>query len=505
MSVMEKENRIMSVQNMSVAAVIGVLGVGSWVRAQQDVLPPIQRGNIAVHLEPIATGMAAPLYGISPPGDTNRLFVVEQNGLLRIIQDGLLLPRNALDIRNRVQPPLNAGNANDERGFLGLAFHPGFNDPANPGYRTLYTYNSEQIPAGTTPTYPVPTTATNNYKNVVNEWKISASDPYVVDPASRREIISFGKTAGNHNGGTITFGPDGYAYLALGDGGDANDVGASHIEPGGNAQNLSTPLGKFLRFDPLNPALTPASADPISSNGQYRIPTTNPFQGPGQVPEIYAYGVRNPYRFSFDRANGELIHSDVGQNNIEEIDRIILGGNYGWAIKEGDFLFNRTNGPAGAPGTIGAPPGNRSPGSPAGLIDPISGTLGTLEYDHNDGISITGGFVYRGHNMPELFGKYIFGDLALKTAPVRADGRIFYADLQTGLIKAFPLPQFGGSAVLPNSLTVHGFGQDDDGELYALVTNTSSSGTGGIVYKIAAVRLTIQVSGNLLDISWPAA
>jgi hypothetical protein len=259
----------------------------------------------------------------------------------------------------------------------------------------------------------------------------------------------------------------------------------------------------MLRFDPLNPALNPASPDPVSANGQYRIPTTNPFQGPGQAPEIYAYGLRNPYRFSFDRANGDLIQADVGQNNIEEIDRIVLGGNYGWAIKEGDFLFNRTNGPGGNAGAIGAPPGNRSPGIPAGLIDPITGTLGTLEYDHNDGISITGGFVYRGHAIPELFGKYVFGDLALKTAPVRADGRIFYADLQTGLIKAFLLPQFA-SEILPNGLTVHGFGEDADGELYALVTNTSANGTGGIVYKFVAVRLTFQVSDNLLDISWPA-
>jgi glucose/arabinose dehydrogenase len=468
-------------------------------------LPAITNGNIAILLQPVATGMAAPDYAISPPGDTSRLFVVEQNGLLRIIQNGTLLPGAALDIQSRVQPPLVSTNANDERGFLGLAFHPGFNNPASPGYRTLYTYNSEQIPPATSPTYPVPTTATNNYKNVVNEWKISTTNANVVDPASRREVISFGKNAGNHNGGTITFGPDGYAYLALGDGGNANDVGPSHIEPGGNAQNLSTPLGKMLRFDPLNPALTPGSPDPISANGQYRIPTTNPFQGSGQAPEIYAYGLRNPYRFSFDTANGDLIEGDVGQNNIEEINRIVPGGNYGWAIKEGDFLFNRTNGPSGPAGTVGTPPGNRSPGSPAGLIDPITGTQGTLEYDHNEGISITGGFVYRGTAIPELFGKYVFGDLALKTAPFRADGRIFFADLQTGLIKAFPLFQFGGSAILPNGLTVHGFGQDADGELYALVTNTSSSGSGGIVYKLAAVRLTVQMSGNQLDISWPAS
>jgi glucose/arabinose dehydrogenase len=469
-------------------------------------LPAITNGEIGLFLQTIATGLSAPLYGISPSGDHSRLFVLEQNGLIRIIQNGTLLPDPALDIRSRVAPPLNPGNPNDERGLLGIAFHPGYTNAASPGYRTLYTYNSEMIPTGTSPTYPVPTTATNNYRNVVNEWKISTTNASVIDPNSRREVISFGKNAGNHNGGTITFGPDGYAYLALGDGGDANDFGPSHIEPGGNAQNLTTPLGKFLRFDPLDPAVNSNSSDPVSDNGQYRIPASNPFHDPGQLREIYAYGLRNPYRFCFDPVTGDLIHADVGQNNVEEIDRIVIGGNYGWAIKEGDFLFNHTNGPAGPAGTIGNPPGNRSPGVPAGLIDPIKGTLGTLEYDHNEGISITGGFVYRGSAIPELYGKYIFGDLALKTAPVRADGRLFYADLETGLIKAFPLPQFGGSAILPNGLTVHGFGQDADGELYALVTNTSANGTGGIVYKLApAVRLTIQLTGNTVDISWPNA
>jgi glucose/arabinose dehydrogenase len=448
---------------------------------QQDVLPDIQRGTIAINLNPIATGMSAPLYGFSPPGDTSRLFVLEQNGLVRLIQNGSLVPGSALDIQARVAPPLVPGNANDERGLLGLAFHPGFNDPLSVGYRTLYTYNSELIPAGTGVTYPAPNGALQNYKNVVNEWKMSA-DPNVIDPTSRRELISFGKNAGNHNGGTVAFGPDGYLYLALGDGGNANDVGPSHIEPGGNAQNLSTPLGKMLRIDPINPALNPGSPDPMSLNGQYRIPTTNPFQGPGQVPETYALGFRNPYRYAFDRANGQLIMADVGQNTVEEIDRVTIGGNYGWAIKEGDFLFNRTTGPGGAAGTVGA----RSPGSPAGLIDPISGPLGTLEYDHDDGISITGGFVYRGSAIPELYGKYVFGDLALRTSPVRADGRLFYADLDSGVINEFLLPQFA-NGVLPNGLTVHGFGEDASGELYAMVTNTPSNGTGGIVYRLGAV------------------
>ena len=455
--------------------------------AATTVLPAIVHGDLAINLVPVATGLSAPDYAIFAPGDPSRLFVVEQNGLLRVIQNGSLLATPALDISGRVAPPLVPGSANDERGFLGLAFSPDFNKPGTAGYRTLYTYNSELI--GIAPTYAAPNSATQNYKNVVNEWRMSAADPNQVDPNSRREIISFGKNAGNHNGGTITFGTDGYLYLGLGDGGNANDVGPSHIEPGGNAQNLSTPLGKMLRIDPINPALNAGSVDAISANGQYRIPSTNPFQGPGQVAEVYALGLRNPYRFSVDRldlgGNGQIIVADVGQNTIEEIDRLLLGGNFGWSLKEGDFLFNRTTGPGGNAGTIGA----RSPGSPAGLTDPITGPLGTLEYDHGDGISITGGFVYRGSAIPALYGKYVFGDLALHAggggAP-RADGRLFYADLSTGEIKEFLLPNFAGGQ-LPSGLTVHGFGEDAAGELYALVTNTPANGNGGIVYLITAV------------------
>lgn len=461
-------------------------------------LPAIPKGNIAVTLKPVATGMAAPDYAISPPGDTNRLFVVEQSGLLRILQNGALLPTPALNIQALVQPPLNPANANDERGFLGLAFHPGYNDTNSPGYGKLYTYTSEMIVGTNFPTYAAPSGATNNYRNVISEWSVSTTNANVINPSVRREIISFGKNANNHNGGTITFGPDGYLYLGTGDGGNANDVGPSHIEPGGNAQNLTNALGKMLRVDPLNPVSTPTSSDPISANGQYRLPTTNPFNGANQLREIFAYGFRNPYRFSFDTANGELIVADVGQNTIEEIDRVTVGGNYGWAVKEGDFLFNRAN------GSVGTAPGNRSPGVPAGLTDPISGPLGTLEYDHGDGISITGGFVYRGTAIPELIGKFIFGDLALRVSPVRADGRLFYADLQNGVINEFLLPQFA-AGVLPNGLTVHGFGQDANGELYALVTNTSANGTGGIIYKfVPLMRLNVQVSGSSLDISWPA-
>lgn len=463
---------------------MALLGLGQGAYAT-TVLPAITTGDIAVHLKTVASGMSAPDYAISAPGDTSRLFVVEQNGLLRVIENGSLLAAPALDIRSRVSPPLNPANANDERGFLGLAFHPGFNTPGSIGFGKLYTYTSEAIPAGTAPTFAAPNGAVQNYKNLITEWRISPGQPGVVDPTSRREIISFGKNAGNHNGGTITFGADGYLYLGLGDGGNANDVGPSHLEPGGNAQNLSTPLGKMLRIDPVDPGLTAGSADVLSGNGQYRIPVGNPFQGAGQVREIYALGFRNPYRFAVDRidlgGNGQIIIGDVGQNMIEEIDRLELGGNFGWGLKEGDFLFNRTGPNAGQ---IGA----RSPGNPVGLIDPIKGTLATLEYDHGDGISITGGFVYRGGAIPALFGKYVFGDLALRSGggQPRADGRLFYADLVTGEIKEFALPQFVDGQ-LPDGLTVHGFGEDAMGELYALVTNTPANGTGGIVFQITAV------------------
>jgi glucose/arabinose dehydrogenase len=457
------------------AAGMCVLGAVQ-AHAAADLLPSIPKGSIAVRLDPVATGLGAPDYAISPPGDTSRLFVVEQKGTLRVVQNGGLLSAPALDIQSLVSPPLNPANANDERGFLGLAFHPAFNNPSSPGYRSLFTYTSEPIPAGGAPTYAAPNNAVQNYRNVVSEWKMSATDPNLVDPTSRREIISFGKNAGNHNGGTIAFGNDGYLYLGLGDGGNANDVGPSHISPGGNSQNLSTPLGKMIRIDPVNPTLNPSSTDPISANGQYRIPTSNPFQGPGQVPETYALGFRNPYRFSFDASTGRLIVADVGQNNVEEINEVVRGGNYGWAVKEGTFLFDMTTG-----NVI-----SNSPGSPAGLIDPISGPLGTLQYDHEDGISITGGFVYRGSAIPELAGKYVFGDLALRNLPPRVDGRLFYADLATGEIKELLLPQFA-SGTLPDGLTVHGFGQDGLGELYALVTNTPSNGMGGIVFQIVPV------------------
>jgi hypothetical protein len=474
-------------------AAIAVLALCSSTIADH-ILPPIEKGDIAVRLRPVAVNMAAPLYGINPPGDTDRLFVLEQNGLVRVLINDELQAGSALNLQSRVQMapfgtgPMNPTNPNDERGLLGLAFHPGFSDINSPGYRTLYTYTSEglNVPGNPTPinplTFPVPVDpidgGTNRYVNMVSEYKMTTPTSNVIDPATRRVVFTIGKDQGNHNGGTIAFGPDGYLYLATGDGGGARDDGPSHVEPLGNAQVITggNVLGKMLRIDPLHPSLTPGSLDAVSSNGEYRIPAGNPFDAAGEVPEIYAYGLRNPYRFAFDTANGRLILADVGQGNIEEINLIEVGKNYGWAIKEGTFPFNR------ATGTIGP----NDPGNPPNLTDPISGTMGTLEYDHGDGISITGGFVYRGTAIPELVGKYVFGDLAIRNAPPRVDGRLFYADFTTGIINEFLMPQFANDQ-LPNQLTVHGFGQDGNGELYAMVTNGPPNGTGGIVYKFIPV------------------
>ena len=473
---------MIKIKNFTAASLIA-LALCSTSFGQLDLLPSIQKGNISINLNPIVTGLSAPDYGISAPGDSSRTFIVEQKGQILVLQNNAILPTPALNFS--ASTTVNLTNANNEQGLLGLAFHPDYNTPGASGFHTLYTYGSQPIPVGTTPTYSVPPTgnATNVYQNVINEWKISSTDPSIIDPLSRREVLSLGKSSTNHNGGTIAFGLDKLLYLGTGDGGGANDSGVGHLEPGGNAQSLTTALGKMLRIDPLNPILTAGTGEALSINNQYRIPVDNPFQAAGQLPEIYAYGLRNPYRFAFDNLPGgtnNLIAADVGQGNIEEIDLISIGKNYGWGQKEGDFLFNRV--PGGAAGT-----GVRSPelvGS--SFTDPISGVDGTLEYDHQDGISITGGFVYRGSGIPELFGKYVFGDLALVPG-VRTDARLFYADLTSGSIKEFLLPQFAGGFL--GNQTLHGFGQDGSGELYALAVAIGSppGGTGGIIYSITAV------------------
>jgi glucose/arabinose dehydrogenase len=374
----------------------------------------------------------------------------------------------------------------DERGLLGIAFHPGFSDPTSPGFGKFYTYTSEPVAGAADFTVPNPNTF--DHQSVVAEWQVSAGDPDVADPATRREVLRIDEPQFNHNGGKLAFRPgEPYLYISLGDGGNANDVGDGHNNITGNGQDLTNVLGKILRIDPLDPTLTPTSSDPASANGRYRVPADNPFISSGTaVHEIYAYGLRNPFRFSFDATSGRLIVGDVGQNNVEEVDFVEAGKNYGWNRKEGSFLFDPNDGSI-TPDTSPDP----------ALTEPI------LEYSHDDGQAVIGGLIDRGTGVPALTGKYVFGDLA---SPVTGQGRLFYSDFTNGLIQELRI----GDTARPFGLFLKGFGKDDTGEVYVLAdTNIGPSGNGGVVEKIVPItaapallnlstRLNVETGDNVL-------
>ena len=420
-------------------------------------VPLINQGSIRVRLATVASGLPAPLELTSPADGSGRLFIVQQSGQILILQNGAILPTPFLDVSGRLVPLMPEF---DERGLLGFAFHPDFNNASAPGFHKIYTYTSEPVdgPAD----FTVPNPSPFDHQSVIAEWKVSETDPNVIDPATRREVVRIDEPQFNHNGGQLAFrATDRYLYVSLGDGGNANDVGDGHKPIRGNAQSKDNVLGKLLRIDPLDPALTPDSDDPISANGKYRIPRTNPFLGqPTAVHEIFVYGLRNPFRFSFDPTLDQLIIGDVGQNNIEEIDLGVSGGNYGWNEKEGTFLFNPDD------GTI-TPDPNPNPR----LVNPVA------QYSHFDGIAVIGGFIYRGTRVPLLANRYIFGDLLGSTG----SGRLFYTFLGNGPLFEFQMGQ-------PNPLEgsfLKGFGQDDKSELYVLIdSNIGPSGTGGKVLRI---------------------
>jgi glucose/arabinose dehydrogenase len=437
-----------------------------------DPIPEtIDKGNISIELETVASGLAAPV-GLKPaPDGTGRLFVVDQPGVIYVIQDGQLLPAPFLDLSNRVVTPLGIigsfdENDYDERGQFGIAFHPDFAVPGSPGYQKIYTYTSEPV-AGAADFTTDPPIANINHQSVIAEWQVSVRNQNEINSASRREIVRIDEPQFNHNGGMLAFGPDGYLYVSLGDGGAAN-VKANGHGATGNGQNINTVHGSILRIDPVDPVLTPDSTDPVSANGKYRIPEDNPFVGTDGLDEIYAYGFRNPFIFSFDSATGRLIVADVGQDHVEEIDIVVKGSDYGWNLKEGTFRFD--------PGT-GSVSDDLS-GLPANLIDPVA------QYDHDEGISVIGGFIYRGSAIPELFGKYVFGDFSSGfSAP---GGRLFYADLDIGLIRELVISVDDRAL----DLYVKGFGRDLDGEIYLLASsNLGPYGTGGKVLKIVDLCL----------------
>ena len=361
-----------------------------------STMPPPVSGNL--RLVPVASGLASPLYLTAPPGDVQRLFIVEQPGRIRIVQNGVLRDTAFLDITDRV---LSGG----EQGLLSVAFHPNY---ATNGY---FYVDYTDLHGDTR----------------VERYKVSA-DSNVADTASHHLILFVAQPYSNHNGGLVMFGPDGMLYIGTGDGGSGGD-------PENRAQNRDSLLGKLLRID--------VSGDP------YVNPPDNPYAAGGGRGEIWAIGLRNPWRFAFDRAAGLLFIADVGQNAWEEVDvepRTQGGLNYGWRIMEGAHCYDPNPCAADTAGL--------------GLVLPA------LEYDHSNGCSIIGGFVYHGAGSPSLAGQY------------------FYSDYCSGWIRSFTYA--GGAVAQRTSWTlsaslgnVLSFGEDASRELYVLAAD-------GTVYRLAS-------------------
>jgi cysteine-rich repeat protein len=358
----------------------------------------------AIKAERVASGLSSPVYVTAPPGDVSRIFIVQQTGAIRILEWGTLLPTPFINLSAKI-------SCCAERGLLSMAFHPQY--ATNGRFYVDYTDT-----AGRT---------------VVASYQVSA-DPDIADPASESILLQVSQPFSNHNGGQLAFGPGGYLFISMGDGGSGGD-------PFGNGQSLDTLLGKVLRID-------------VDGAAPYAIPPTNPFAGPGDpgLDEIWAYGLRNPWRLSFDELTGDLYVGDVGQNSFEEIDYQPVtspgGENYGWNIVEG-------NGHCFSP--------------PTGC-DQTGLTLPVLEYSHAEGCSVTGGFVYRGCQMPDLHGRYFFADFC--TAFIRSF-RIVGGTATDMMDHTSELAAGGGFSIG----SISSFGQDARGELY--ITDL-----GGEVFKI---------------------
>jgi glucose/arabinose dehydrogenase len=339
------------------------------------------------------SGFEHPTNIVAPDDGSGRLFVTDQPGVIRVVRDGVLLPTPALDIHTQV------GSSGTEQGLLGLAFPPGF---AEKRYAYLYFTDA----SGDSRIYRI---------------RVSANDADTFDPTSQQLILAVPQPFPNHNGGQLAFGPDGYLYIGLGDGGSERD-------PGDRGQSRSTLLGKILRID------TESTPDATG----YAVPVDNPFVNtPGARHEIWAYGLRNPWRFSFDAVTGDLWIGDVGQDSWEEIDLLppsSAGADLGWSLYEGTHLFKARQ---------------KLPGS----------TWPVAEYSHAEGSAITGGYVYRGAAHPAMRGMYVFGDFgsgriwtlrksgatwvrrlastttyAISTFGVDGSGELWAADWATGTI-----------------------------------------------------------------------
>ena len=399
--------------------------------------------NLVVGLKLIASGFAAPMEFIS--SKDGRMFVVDQIGLVKVVTaDGMLQEKPFLNISDRM---VKLSPNYDERGVLGLAFHPDF---ARNG--RVFVFYSAPLRSGA----PEGWSCTNK----LSEFRVSKDDLNTVDMDSEKVLLQIDKPQMNHNGGTIVFGPDGYLYLPLGDGGGANDVGMGHVS-GGNAQNTSTLLGKILRID----------VNVNNGSAAYGIPADNPFVNEnGFLPEIWAYGLRNPYRISFDSA-GRLFVADAGQNLWEEVDLVSKGGNYGWNIREGTHCFD-PNSPKASPASC--PEVGRKGES---LLRPV------IEYDHTDRTVVVGGYVYEGNVLMPLTGSYIFADWSGSFA--KGDGKLYMANSSgEGLWKMEEIRVADRPGERINEY-IRSFGQDDEGELYVLTSEVAGpTGKTGKIYKM---------------------
>ena len=450
-------------------ALLGITPAGALGPRVPDPIPAlIPTGDVTVALNTVASGFVNPVGGVTAPGQDDTLFVVEQRGLIWAVDTdddhrgegkaGAAAPRLFADLSSF---GLNLGCFNinyDERGLFGVAFAPDYKKSG-----LVYTYQSMPAAGTTAPAANLCSLTVPDHDNVVTEWRVRnpRSGNATIDPSSRREVLRVPHPQFNHDGGELRFGPDGLLYISIGDGGAADDQGPGHA-PGGNAQDRSTLLGKILRINPK------------ASGGQpYSIPASNPFVGQaGARGEIYALGFRNPYKMSFDSKTGTLYVADVGQNDLEEVDVVVKGGNYGWPVKEGTFAFDQ-NGAANGFVTADAVVGN--------YIDPIA------QYDHckgpvapnlvgpcplREGVATVGGFVYRGDEIEELRGHYVFGEYS--TDFFASNGRLFYLDDHNQVTEL----RLEGQAKL--GLGLLGIGEDSDGELYVLGKSGAVPGNTGI-------------------------
>ena len=399
-----------------------------------------ERTRPTIRLELVADGFTSPVALIDASDGSHRLFAVDQTGLIWILLNGKRIERPFLDLRDRV---VKLNSFYDERGLLGLAFHPDF---ARNGH--FYVSYSAPLRGGLSP-------EEWDHTTYISEFTVSTEDPNLANPDSERVLLAMDKPGYNYEAGHIAFGPDGYLYIATGD-----SVRDPATESGKYAQDTASLLGKILRID----------VNGTAGTGQnYLVPADNPFTSGGGLPEIFAYGFRNPYRFSFDVSNSgktRLFVADVGQAKMEEVDLVEAGKNYGWPIREGTTCFNAQDWSQPLESC-----------STNGLSDPI------LSYAHQGDLSaIIGGMVYHSKAIPELTNAYVFGDWG------KGRGHLFVAyppTLGPGSWKIMEIEVSGSPSEIGQLL---GIGKDISGELYLLTRapGVGATGNSGSIYKIVA-------------------